>query len=82
MGNEKSWEIKVVNYGPALPDSMDEQLFNSMISLRDKKDDTEPHLGLGLYIVRLVVEFHGGVVSAQNLPNEKGVKVTMVFPHE
>ncbi|NNE38553.1 MAG: proteobacterial dedicated sortase system histidine kinase [Gammaproteobacteria bacterium] len=78
--NEENWEINVLNYGQSLPESMEEQLFNSMISFRGKKDDSEPHLGLGLYIVRLVVEFHGGVVSAKNLPDKKGVNIKMVFP--
>lgn len=77
--NETNWSISVVNYGETLTDLMDEQLFNSMISFRDKKAKNEPHLGLGLYIVRLIVEFHNGSVSAKNLANGKGVKIKMVF---
>ncbi len=43
----------------------------------------EPHLGLGLYIVRLVATFHGGSCAARNQsgPNgESGVAVTLHLP--
>ena len=76
----ETWEISVTNYGPVLPDMMEHQLFNSMISVREKKNNSEPHLGLGLYIVRLIVEYHGGSVSAWNLDTGKGVVFTARFP--
>jgi two-component system sensor histidine kinase ChvG len=80
--HRQSWEVQVINYGSELPDQMEHQLFNSMISVRDKKSGPEPHLGLGLYIVRLIVEFHGGTVSARNLEKGKGVIFTAQFPLE
>ena len=78
--DHESYEISVINYGPTLPDSMTHQLFNSMVSLRNKKNKDEPHLGLGLYIVRLIVEYHGGHVLASNLENQSGVIFTACFP--
>ena len=33
-----------------------------------------PHLGLGLFIVRLVAELHGGEARAVNLPDGAGVE--------
>jgi len=33
-----------------------------------------PHLGLGLYIVRLIAEAHDGSALAYNLPAEAGVE--------
>ena len=36
--------------------------------------DTRPHFGLGLYIVRLIAEFHGGEARAENLPDGSGVR--------
>lgn len=74
------WQIVVRNRGPLLPDAMVHQLFNSMVSIRDGKVRAEPHLGLGLYIVRLIVEFHGGSVNAANLDNGEGVAFTASFP--
>ena len=40
----------------------------------------EPHLGLGLYIVRLIAEFHGGRADARNRPDGTGVVVTVTLP--
>jgi len=40
----------------------------------------EPHLGLGLYIVRLIAEFHGGRVAAANRPDGSGVVFELCFP--
>ena len=40
----------------------------------------QSHLGLGLYIVRLVAEFHGGSVRALNLANAGGVRFEVAVP--
>ena len=57
---------------------MQKQLFDSMVSLREKND--EVHLGLGLHIVRLIMDFHRGRVSAENLDDNSGVRFTLAFP--
>jgi two-component system sensor histidine kinase ChvG len=44
------------------------------------KRGAEPHLGLGLYIVRLVVAAHDGEVSARNLPGGAGVEFLIRLP--
>lgn len=71
--------ISVDNEGPALPDAMSAQLFDSMVSMRSDQGG-EPHLGLGLYIVRLIAEFHGGRVAARNRDDGRGVVVTVTLP--
>ena len=54
-------------------------IFQSMFSARDGHQD-EPHLGLGLYLVRLIAEFHGGHVNASNREAPAGVVVSMFLP--
>ncbi len=76
---EKAWLICVANGGSRLPDVLHERLFDSLVSLRDNKGGSQ-HLGLGLHIVRLVAEAHGGKVSARNLPNDAGVEFTIRLP--
>ena len=73
--------LSVTNSGPSLPGVRHETLFDSMVSLRDgARTDGEPHLGLGLFIVRLVAEFHGGEAQAENLPDGSGVAFTLRMP--
>ncbi|MGN2245392.1 ATP-binding protein [Frateuria sp. GZRR35] len=71
-------EITLANQGPPLPAAMQARLFDSLVSLRDKATPGEaPHLGLGLYVVRLVAERHGGHASARNLEDGSGVAFTL-----
>jgi len=72
-------DLRVSNNGPALPDEMAGNLFESMVSIRNSKGE-QPHLGLGLYIVRLIVEFHRGSVQAQNRPDNSGVEFVITLP--
>ena len=70
--------VSVENQGPPLPEQMRGTLFESMVSVR-KERGAAPHLGLGLYIARLIAEFHGGSVRADNLPAGGGVIVSATF---
>ncbi|MFC5581701.1 ATP-binding protein [Rhodanobacter terrae] len=71
-------EIELANQGPLLPEAMQGRLFDSLVSLRDKTTPGDaPHLGLGLYVVRLVAERHGGVASARNLDDGSGVAFSL-----
>ena len=57
-------ELSVANPGPPLagrnrPAELFESLWQSRV-----ESDKRPHFGLGLYIVRLIAEFHGGTARA------------------
>jgi dedicated sortase system histidine kinase len=69
--------LSVRNEGPPLPRGGD--VFQSMYSARDGRQD-EPHLGLGLYLVRLICEYHGGEASAADCAAPPGVIVTLWLP--
>jgi dedicated sortase system histidine kinase len=72
--------LSVENQGLPLPESMRGKLFDSMVSLRGRDARTgEPHLGLGLYVARLIAEFHEGAIRAENLASGSGVAVTATF---
>ena len=68
--------ISVCNPGPPLPQDMQKELFDSMVSIR--KGETDEHLGLGLYIARVVAEGHGGTVAANNI--DGGVQFAVTLP--
>jgi dedicated sortase system histidine kinase len=70
----------VENRGPPLPAEMRGRLFDSMVSLRGERGGQGPHLGLGLYVARLIAEFHGGTIEAADLPAGDGVAVRVRMP--
>jgi signal transduction histidine kinase len=70
--------LTVSNPGPSLPERMRFQMFDSMVSMRPGKDSE--HLGLGLYVARLIAEGHGGKIAAENI--EGGVSVFVTLPGE
>jgi len=76
--------LSVRNEGPPLPAEMGGRLFESMVSVRTERAPADgpgvPHLGLGLYIVRLGAEFHGGSAAAHDRPDGRGVIVTVTLP--
>jgi len=75
----KSCRLRVENTGPLLPPQLDGRLFESLVSHRPASE-AKPHLGLGLYIVRLIADFHKAAVTATNLPDESGVAFTVELP--
>ncbi len=76
--------LSVANDGPPLPAELQGRLFESMVSLRPPgaRKEGEPHLGLGLYIVRLIAQFYGGSAAAHDRPGAAGVIVTLSLPLE
>ena len=71
--------LSVTNAGPLLPPQLDGRLFESLVSGRTAADG-RPHLGLGLYIVRLIADFHGGAAAATNLADGTGVRISIELP--
>jgi dedicated sortase system histidine kinase len=71
--------LSVANRGPRLPGKMRGRLFDSLVSIREHRDG-RPHLGLGLHIVALVADFHGGRCEADDLPDGSGVIFRVWFP--
>lgn len=68
--------LDISNPGQPLPERMRKQLFDSLISMRDKKDNK--HLGLGLYIAKLIADGHGGRIDAENM--DGGVRFSVWIP--
>lgn len=78
-GSDGAACIRVANAGPPLPAAMHERVFDSLVSLRDRATPggATPHLGLGLYVVRLVAELHRGHASASNRAEGDGVEFVL-----
>ena len=80
-GTRREVTITVVNRGPPLPSSMRSQLFDSLVSIRQERSGRH-HLGLGLHIVSLVADFHGGTVRGDDLADGSGVVFAVTMPVE
>lgn len=73
-------EISISNRGPLLSPEIEKSLFDSMVSQRSATRDNRLHFGLGLYVVRVIAERHGGSARAANLADGSGVIVTVSLP--
>jgi dedicated sortase system histidine kinase len=74
--DDPGFVLGVYNPGLPLPDRMRTQLFDSMVSVRSGSDNK--HLGLGLYVARLIAEGHGGRIAAENA--DGGVRFSVSVP--
>ncbi len=72
-------EISILNEGPKLQEDIRDRLFEPMVS-GSNHDARKPHLGLGLYVVKVIAEYHGGNHRAINRANNKGVELTVSIP--
>jgi len=70
----------VTNQGPTIADDQVENIFDSMVSIREGNSDNRLHFGMGLYVVRIIAEHHGGSVKASNLLDGKGVSIQVSLP--
>jgi two-component system sensor histidine kinase ChvG len=73
-----NYVLRVENDGPPIPQALHGRLFESLFEQRQGHDD-KPHFGLGLYIVRLIAEFHGGTAVAANRTDGAGAIFTITL---
>jgi signal transduction histidine kinase len=69
--------VSVANKGPPLAGEI-ETLFGPFVSTR--ASPSSEHQGLGLYMVRLIAEEHGGAAALANLDDNSGVTASIVLP--
>ncbi len=72
---ESATVIHVEDTGPGIPPDLKDRIFEPHVS-------TKPGgLGLGLYLVKRMVEAHGGRVEVDSRPGQ-GTRFTLYIPHE
>jgi two-component system sensor kinase FixL len=66
-------EVCVIDEGPGIPEDIIGNVFEAFSSTKSSG------LGMGLSISRTIIEAHGGIISAENLPN-RGASVCFTLP--
>jgi signal transduction histidine kinase len=79
VNNDQGYVLTIANQGNLLPENMQHQLLDSMVSVRQQQNTEQPHLGLGLYIAKIITQYHQGDIRIDNLKDKSGVVVTLVF---
>ncbi|MHB2205606.1 sensor histidine kinase [Methylobacterium sp. CM6257] len=77
--HESKAEIKVYNQGPSIVGDA-EVLFQPFKTSRSGA--ASEHHGLGLYLVRLIAQQHGGTATIKNAADGRGVEASLYFPAE
>jgi signal transduction histidine kinase len=78
-GEGSNARIEVADTGVGIPPEDQPQLFDRFYRARNATSRSIPGLGLGLTIVRTIVEGHGGTVSVRSEP-DAGATFTVLLP--
>ena len=70
--------IDVIDEGAGFKEKDTQMIFKRFYS--NRPDKFGEHSGLGLNIVKNLIDLHGGVITASNNKDKKGAKVEIIFP--
>jgi len=70
--------LNVIDEGSGFKEKNTNKIFNRFYSNRPGKFGE--HSGLGLNIVKNLIDLHSGIIHASNNPNGKGAKIEIIFP--
>ncbi|MZR29734.1 sensor histidine kinase [Sneathiella litorea] len=70
--NDDTVEISIEDEGPGIPENKLDAIFSRFYTERPKAEGFGRHSGLGLSISRLIVEAHGGKITARNRLDDSG----------
>ena len=70
--------LKVIDQGQGFKEKKLNKIFDRFYS--NRPDKFGEHSGLGLNIVKNLVELHGGIIAASNNPDNIGARVEISFP--
>jgi len=76
---KKDAQLIIIDEGPGFNEKNIDKVFNRFYSNRPEKFGE--HSGLGLNIVKNIIELHGGSILASNQPgNKKGARIEVLLP--
>ena len=76
---QKNTQLIIIDEGPGFNEKNIDKVFNRFYSNRPEKFGE--HSGLGLNIVKNIIELHGGSIIASNqFGGKKGAKIEVLLP--
>ena len=76
--NEKKINIDILDEGQGFKEKDTNKIFKRFYS--NRPDKFGQHSGLGLNIVKNLVDLHNGSIKASNRPDKKGARMEVIFP--
>ncbi|HRD52170.1 MAG TPA: HAMP domain-containing sensor histidine kinase [Flavobacteriales bacterium] len=77
--SSSDWQLEVADEGPGIPESERNGVFERFYRMGNEETRSHPGTGLGLYVVRRLVQRHGGHVSIRDtVPH--GATFAATFP--
>lgn len=74
--------LRVHNYGPPIPESDRPRIFEPLVRVAETSSPAiSTHMGLGLYIVRQIVQAHGGTIAMESTESA-GTTFTAKIPRQ
>jgi two-component system sensor histidine kinase ChvG len=77
-GDKSKIILKVIDEGKGFKETDTKKIFNRFYS--NRPDTFGEHSGLGLNIVKNLVDLHGATINASNNVSQKGANIEIVFP--
>ena len=71
--------MSIQNFGTPIPAENQKIMFHPWMRGADKNAGQNAHLGLGLYVAKLIVEAHGGEIAVVS-GEERGTTFTLQLP--
>jgi two-component system, NtrC family, sensor histidine kinase KinB len=75
--------ISITDTGPGIPASFRSRIFDKFFRLEHHQEDGRPRArgaGIGLYMCRQIIELHGGAITCDAGPHERGTCITVSLP--
>ena len=76
--SEDKISIRIIDEGKGFKEKNTKKIFDRFYS--NRPDKFGEHSGLGLNIVKNLVDFHNATILASNNINQKGANVEIIFP--
>ena len=70
--------LRIIDQGEGFKEKNTNKVFNRFYS--NRPDNFGQHSGLGLNIVKNLVDLHGGTITAANNIDKKGANIEIIFP--